>query len=145
MSVITADDEAPSPPAAVVIAGLMRLIASGLEAIEVPRWGPLVSSGVLTGSGWWLMLRSDDQGDPVEVLHAQPPSALVPPWIYGGQRDDWTLGPDARVVTPMELLTLEQRAQLRKRLEDAPRPPQFAPLPYWDVDWTGSDDELILD
>ena len=126
-----------------MLAGLLRLIASGLEAIEVEPWAAGVTAGVSTASGWWLLLQADDQGDPVKVLHAQPPSALVPPWIYGGQRDDWTLGPDARVVTPLELLTVEQRAQLRRRLEAAPAPWQFAPLPFWDGDWV--EEELIMD
>jgi len=134
-----------SPPAAIILAGLLRLIASGLEAIEAEPWRPSASVAVSTTTGWWLLIGSDDQGQPVELLHAQAPSMLVPAWIYGGQRDDWTLGPESRVVTPVELLTDEQREQLRGRLERAPAPVQFGPLPYWDVDWTGEGDELILD
>ena len=127
------------------MAGLLRLIASGLEPIEAESWRPGASAAVMTGSGWWLVIRGDDQCHPVELLHAQPPSALVPPWTYGGQRDDWTLGPESRVVTPLELLTVEQRDRLRMRLESAPRPWTFRPLPVWDVDWSGDGDELILD
>jgi hypothetical protein len=136
----------PLPPAPIVLAGLLRLIASGLEQIETRDWRPGASVGVMTGSGWWLVIRGDDEGQPVELLHAQPPSLLVPAWIYGGQRDDWTLGPESQVVTPVELLSDAQRDQLRRRLETAPAPWQFRPLPVWDVDWSGSDDdEVILD
>ena len=143
-STVSTDAE-PSPPAPIVLAGLLRLIASGLEPIETQDWRPGASVGVMTSSGWWLVIHGDDQGQPVELLHAQPPSLLVPPWIYGGQRDDWTLGPESRVVTPLELLTEEQRDRLRRRLEMAPRPWTFRPLPVWDVDWSGNGDELILD
>jgi hypothetical protein len=128
-----------------VLAGLLRLIASGLEPIVVDPWRAAAQAGVTTASGWWLVIRADDDGWPVELLHAQAPSLLVPPWIYGGQRDDWTLGPESRVITPVQLLTPEQRERLRQRFEVAPRPWTFKPLPVWDVDWSGEGDEVILD
>lgn len=133
----------PSPPPTVIIAGLLRLIAAGLEPIDCELYGPSRSVSVLTSSGWWVVIQLDDEGQPVELTHAQPPSALVPPWTYGGHRDDWTLGPESRVITPVELLTAEQRAALQERLRCAPRPWQFLPLPYWDV--SNLDDEVILD
>jgi hypothetical protein len=98
---------------------------------------------VATASGWWLVVQLDGDGQPVELHHAHPPSLLVPPWTYGCQRDDWTLGPESRVVTPVELLTLEQLAALRGRLERAPVVLQFRPLPVWDVSNLG--EEVILD
>jgi len=134
----------PSPPAAIVLAGLLRLIASGLERIDATPWRPGATSSVMTGSGWWLVIRGDADGQPVELLHAQAPSLLVPPWIYGGQRDDWTLGPESRVVTPVELLSDAQRDQLRHRLESAPAPWTFRPLPVWDVDWSGAEEEEVI-
>lgn len=138
-------DQEPSPPPLVILAGLLRLIASGLEPIDAEQWAPGVNASIATASGWWLIIRSDDHGAPVELLHAQAPSLLVPPWIYGGDRDDWTLGPESRVMTPVELLTVAQRDQLRRRLEAAPAPWTFRPLPVWDVDWGGEGDETILD
>lgn len=141
-----AQETDPSPPAAIVLAGLLRLIASGLEPIDAEPWGPGVRVSIATRSGWWLIIRGDDDGQPVELLHAQAPSLLVPAWIYGGQRDDWTLGPESRVITPVELLTEAQRDQLRRRLEMAPAPWTFRPLPVWDVDWSGAEDDgVILD
>lgn len=137
-------DADPPPIPTVIVAGLLRLIAAGLEPIEATAGDPGTTTSVLTVSGWWLLLGLDDQGRPAELLHAQPPSALVPPWTWGCQRDDWTLGPDSRVVTPVELLTVEQRQQLAQALEVAPAPWQWAPLPHWDVS-NLEDDETILD
>lgn len=136
-------DDQPAPIPTVIVAGLLRLIAAGLELVEVEPVGPYRLISVVTASGWWLTLQIDSSGEPVELHHAQPPSMLVPPWTWGCQRDDWTLGPDSRVITPVELLTAEQRQGLRKRLECAPVRWQFAPLVPWDV--SNLDDELILD
>jgi hypothetical protein len=40
-------------------------------------------------------------------------------WEFGCQRDDWTLGPDSRIVEPVALLESEQRHQLERLLRDA--------------------------
>lgn len=138
-------DAERTPVPSVVVGGLLRLIAAGLERIEATAGDPGQTTSVLTVSGWWLLLGLDDQGAPAELFHAQPPSALVPPWTWGCQRDDWTLGPDSRIVTPVELLTAEQRQQLAQALETAPEPWQWAPLPWWDVSNLEDDEELILD
>lgn len=137
-------DDQPSPPATVIVAGLLRLIAAGLEPVDIDdpyRPDRLIS--VATASGWWLLLQIDGSGHPMELHHAQPPSLLVPPWTWGCQRDDWTLGPDSRVITPVELLTAEQREALRRRLESAPLCWQFAPLPVWDV--SNLEEDVFLD
>lgn len=140
---MVSDPEQPSPPATVIIGGLLRLIAAGLEPVEVEPYVPSTTIAVMTASGWWLLLRLDDQGEPVELTYAQAPSRLVPPWTYGCQRDDWTLGPDSRVITPAELLTAEQRQRLRAELERAPVRWTWTPIIGWDV--TNLDDELMLD
>lgn len=138
-------DEQPRPVSGVVVAGLLRLIAAGLEPIDTEPYGPHRLLSVATASGWWLMVQIDGDGQPAAVHHAQPPSMLVPPWTWGCERDDWTLGPDSRVVTPVQRLTAEQRVMLRERLETAPQCWQFSPPPYWDVSNLFDDEELILD
>lgn len=140
---MASDVDQPSPPATAIVAGLLRLIAAGLEPVMVDPYRPDGLINVSTASGWWLLLQLDSQAEPVELTHAQAPSMLVPPWTYGCQRDDWTLGHDSRVITPVELLTVEQRQDLRQRLEAAPVRWQFRPPPFWDVSnlW----DELTLD
>jgi hypothetical protein len=40
-------------------------------------------------------------------------------WEFGCQRDDWTLGPDSRIVEPVALLDPEQRLQLEQLLRGA--------------------------
>lgn len=125
-----------------IVTGLLRLIAAGLEAVEVEPYGPNRSISITTASGWWLLLEINDEGSPAHLTHAQPPSFLLPPWTYGCQRDDWTAGPDALVITPVTLLTADQRQALRERLETAPVRWQWAPLMPWELT---DDDELILD
>ena len=49
-------------------------------------------------------------------------------WIYGCQRDDWTLGPAARILEPLGLLSPRQRQALEARLRRAccwPAPAQL--------------------
>lgn len=121
------------PPPTPIIAGLLRLIAAGLEPIQAEPCKPCTAPMVITATGWWLLLVIDDQGAPVELTHAQPPSLLVPPWTYGCQRDDWTLGPDSRVVTPLDLLMPEQLQQLQRVLRAAPSVPEQRPIPWWDI------------
>lgn len=136
-------DDQPSPVSTVVVAGLLRLIAAGLEPVTAEPYGPHALIGITTVTGWWLLLQTGGDGEPQAITYAQAPSLLVLPWTYGCQRDDWMLGPDSRVVTPVELLTDEQRLALRERLEAAPRPWQFRPLAGWDV--SNLEEELILD
>lgn len=134
------DQEYPQPIRCAAIAALLRLIARGLEPIELQQWQAGCSSLVTTGSGWWVTLEAGLDGEVVGCSAANPPSIYRPLWIRGGERDDWTLGPDSVVIDPVALLTAEQRAQLRVRLEDAPQPPPLWWCPYWDV---GEEDEWM--
>lgn len=112
-----------------IVAGLLRLIAAGVEPICCPPWGPRANVIVTVWrAGWWLALVANDAGDVLRCEHACPPSLAVPCWWRGCERDDWTLGPESRVVDPIELLTAQQRVALRERLERAPAP---RPLPEW--------------
>jgi hypothetical protein len=52
-------------------------------------------------------------------------------WDYGCQRDDWTLGPDSRLVEPLQFLSPEERLALEGLLRDArcwPEPVSAEPL-----------------
>ena len=40
-------------------------------------------------------------------------------WEYGCQRDDWTLGPDSRLVEPLQLLSGGERLELQQLLRGA--------------------------
>jgi len=52
-------------------------------------------------------------------------------WDYGCQRDDWTLGPDSRLVEPLQFLGADERSELEALLREArcwPEPIAHAPL-----------------
>jgi len=77
---------------------------------------------------WWGRMRLDlASGWQLEIaierdllgamLRAQAPDGRD--WIYGCQRDDWTLGPGSRIVEPVTLLEPEQRQQLERVLREA--------------------------
>ncbi|QNI70859.1 hypothetical protein CyaNS01_01728 [Cyanobium sp. NS01] len=67
-------------------------------------------------SGWQLEIAIER--DQLGALHwAQAPDGRD--WVYGCQRDDWTLGPDSRIVEPVALLEPEQRQHLERRLREA--------------------------
>jgi hypothetical protein len=77
---------------------------------------------------WWGRMRLDlARGWQLEIaierdqlgalLWAQAPGGRD--WVYGCQRDDWTLGPDSRIVEPVALLEPEQRQQLEQLLREA--------------------------
>lgn len=131
-SMSTTDLTAPAAP---VVAGLLRLIASGAEPVAVLHWDR--SSAVATATCWWLVLATrgcDGELQQIEgVLLARPPSALVPSWTIGGWRDCWTAGSDARVLSPWDLLTTEQQGGLLQRLRDAPRMALQQASDGWDV------------
>ncbi len=79
-------------------------------------------------SGWQLGL--EIERDQLGVLRwAQAPDGRD--WLYGCQRDDWTLGPDSSVVEPVALLQPEQRPKLERLLRDA----MCWPPPLGPSDW----------
>ena len=127
------EEEYKPPIRCAAIAALLRLIARGLEPIELQHWQAGYSSLVMTGSGWWVTLQAGPDGEVVGCSAARPPSVYVPLWTRGGERDDWTRGPESVVIDPVVMLTAEQREQLRVRLEGAPQPPPLWWCPYWDV------------
>lgn len=126
------DDPAPLSP--LVVGALLRLIAAGLEPIhEAERHGPGRSIALLTATGWWLVVVTDGEGLPADLLIVRPASLLAARWIRGCQRNDWTAAEAARVITPLELLTSEQLHQLRDRLVAAPPVAPLREVPWWDV------------
>jgi hypothetical protein len=67
-------------------------------------------------SGWQLEIAIER--DQLGALHwTQAPDGRD--WAHGCQRDDWTLGPDSRIVEPVALLEPEQRQHLERLLREA--------------------------
>lgn len=67
-------------------------------------------------SGWQLQI-DIDRDRLGALMWARSPDERD--WEYGCQRDDWTLGPDSRIVEPVALLEQEQRQQLERLLREA--------------------------
>ena len=67
-------------------------------------------------SGWQLAIEieRDQLGS---LLWALAPDGRD--WVYGCQRDDWSLGPDSRIAEPLGLLTAAQRLELEGLLRQA--------------------------
>ena len=78
-------------------------------------------------SGWQLAIEieRDQLG---ALLWALAPDGRD--WVYGCQRDDWSLGPDSRIVEPLGLLTAAQRLELEGLLRQAC---------CWPPHWASSD------
>lgn len=61
---------------------------------------------------------ADQQQDRlVRVDRATAPDGRC--WEYGCQRDDWRLGPDSRLIEPLQFLSSHQRQGLQAALENA--------------------------
>ena len=67
-------------------------------------------------SGWQLQI-DIDRDRLGALMWARSPDGLD--WDYGCQRDDWTLGPNSRIVEPVGLLEEEQRQALETVLRAA--------------------------
>lgn len=100
-----------------IVAVLERLLAG--EAFLARRswneiwWGQMHLD---LASGWQLQIAIER--DQLGVLQwAQSPDGRD--WLYGCQRDDWTLGPDSRIVEPVALLTPDQQRALEALLRQA--------------------------
>ena len=113
------------------VAGQLHLVVAGLPFLaerswQEVGWGRL---GIELLSLWRieLLLEPDRTttaapGSPQKIVVSRVERAAAPDsrcWVYGCQRDDWTLGPDSRLVEPLEFLSAEQRLALTEELRNA--------------------------
>jgi hypothetical protein len=127
------------------VAGQLRLVVAGLPFLADRSWDEV---------GWGRMriellslwrvemvlepdrtaIQVQAQGRDGEVVLSRVERADAPDgrcWVYGCQRDDWTLGPDSRLVEPLQFLSSEERIALEELLRDArcwPEPVCAEPL-----------------
>jgi hypothetical protein len=96
----------------------LRALLAGEAFLADRPWGEI----------WWGRMRLDlASGWQLEIAIVRNQLgallwALAPDgqdWVYGCQRDDWTLGPDSRIVEPVALLEPGQRQQLEQLLRNA--------------------------
>ncbi len=118
------------------VAGQLRQVVTGLPFLADRSWDEV---------GWgrmriellslWrveLVLEPDRMAaaDRQETVLSRVDRADAPDgrcWEYGCQRDDWTLGPDSRLVEPLQFLSSDERSALTEKLQQATCWPE--PLP----------------
>jgi hypothetical protein len=105
----------------------LRLIAAGVADFKLAAPVGWNTGALLKVDGWIIQLAQD--GDDLVLTHR----AVAPDgrqWVYGCERDDWTLGPDSTIVDPLLLLEEDERQALRVVLQQqaAPEPSGVFPM-----------------
>ena len=105
----------------------LRLVLTGLPFLAERSWQE-VGWGRLRIellSLWRIELLLEPVGGPGPgmALHQSLVERATAPdgrcWVYGCQRDDWTLGPSSKVVEPLQFLSAEERSALAVLLRGA--------------------------
>ena len=108
------------------VADQLRLVVAGMpfladRAWDEVGWG-LMRIELLTLWRMALLLNPRVSAGGLDMGLVWVDRAAAPDgrcWEYGCQRDDWTLGPDSRLVEPLEFLSGEERSELESLLRDA--------------------------
>ena len=108
------------------VADQLRLVVAGMpfladRAWDEVGWG-LMRIELLTLWRMALLLKPRVSAGGLDMGLVWVDRAAAPDgrcWEYGCQRDDWTLGPDSRLVDPLEFLSAEQRLALTEELRHA--------------------------
>ena len=104
----------------------LRLIAAGVADFKLAAPVEWSTGALLKVDGWVIQLVQD--GDQLALTHR----AVAPDgreWAYGCERDDWTLGPDSRIIDPLLLLQQQEREQLLEVLQQQPAPARQGVMP----------------
>jgi hypothetical protein len=120
--------EAPLRCRAVEVLQQLRLIAAGVADFKLAA--PVEYSGGITlkVDGWIIHLVLD--GDALALTYrADAPDGRC--WVYGCERDDWSLGPDSVIVDPLLLLEQQERDDLLEALRLQPAPALMGVMPMF--------------
>ncbi|MCP9860951.1 MULTISPECIES: hypothetical protein [unclassified Cyanobium] len=108
------------------VADQLRLVVAGLPFLADRAWDEvgcgLMRIELLTLWRIALLLKPKGSDGGLDMGLAWVDRADAPDgrcWEYGCQRDDWTLGPDSRLVDPLEFLSGEERIELESLLREA--------------------------
>ena len=108
------------------VADQLRLVVAGLPFLAERPWQEigwgLMRIELLTLWRIALLLKPKASAGGLDMGLTWVDRAAAPDgrcWEYGCQRDDWTLGPDSRLVEPLEFLSAEQRLALTEELRHA--------------------------
>jgi hypothetical protein len=105
----------------------LRLIAAGVADFKLAAPVGWNTGALLKVDGWIIQLVQ--RGDDLVLTHrAAAPDGRQ--WVYGCERDDWTLGPDSTIVDPLLLLEEDERQALVEVLQQqaAPEPSGVFPM-----------------
>ncbi|MEB3353130.1 MAG: hypothetical protein VKM34_02700 [Cyanobacteriota bacterium] len=97
----------------------LRLIAAGVADFKLAAPVGWNTGALLKVDGWVIQLVQD--GEALALTHR----AVAPDgrqWAYGCERDDWSLGPDSRIIDPLGLMAADEREQLLEVLQQQPAP-----------------------
>lgn len=119
--------EEPLRCCAAEVMQMLRLIAAGVADFKLAAPVGWNTGALLKVDGWVIQLAQD--GDELVLTHrAAAPDGRQ--WVYGCERDDWSLGPDSTIVDPLLLLEEEERQALVEVLQQqaAPAPSGVFPM-----------------
>ena len=101
----------------------LRLVLAGMPFLAERSWQEVgwgqMRIELLLEPGLMVMAAPNSTGDVAlsRVERAAAPDGRC--WVYGCQRDDWTLGPASQVVEPLQFLSAEGRSALEVLLRRA--------------------------
>jgi hypothetical protein len=115
------EEDLPPRTTAAAIAGVLRGALIGLEPVLLLGHWPTAETRqatvyALIGSKRprWRVVLSVRDGWPVRVWEASAPDGAN--WSFGCERDDWSLGPESRLVDPFDFLGPSEVDELREVL-----------------------------
>ena len=121
LSQLDQQQEEPLRCCAAEVMQQLRLIAAGVADFKLAAPVGWNTGALLKVDGWVIQLVQD--GDSLALTHrAAAPDGRQ--WVYGCERDDWSLGPDSTIVDPLLLLEEAERQALLEVLQQqaAPEP-----------------------
>lgn len=119
--------EEPLRCCAAEVMQMLRLIAAGVAEFKLAASVGWNTGALLKVDGWIIQLAQ--HGDELVLTHrAAAPDGRQ--WVYGCERDDWTLGPDSTIIDPLLLLDQDERQALAEVLQQqaAPAPSGVFPM-----------------
>ena len=109
--------QAPLRSCAAEVMQQLRLLAAGVIDCRVAAPVEYGSGITLKVDGWIIHLVLD--GDALAFTH-RADAADGRSWVYGCERDDWSLGPDSTIIDPLLLLEQQERDDLLDALKAQP-------------------------
>jgi len=119
LSQLDQQQELPLRCTAAEVMQQLRLIAAGVADFKLAAPVGWNTGALLKVDGWIIQLVQ--RGDDLVLTHqAAAPDGRQ--WVYGCERDDWSLGPESTIVDPLLLLEQDERQALVEVLHQQAAP-----------------------